>query len=222
MFKDRRDAGRQLAARLLRYKDTDPIVLALPRGGVPVGFEIAIALAVPLDVLIVRKLGAPGEPELGIGAVADGPHPQYVLNENVVREINVSEEYVKREMEAQLQEIRRRQRAYRGGRSPARITDRTAIVVDDGIATGGSIRVALRSARLQSPKRLVLAAPVAPPETLATLAAEADDIVCLSQPPAFSAVGEFYLDFRQTTDEEVSELLERARQGRTGSEELSH
>ncbi len=207
-----------MAARLLRYKDNDPIVLALPRGGVPVGFEIAIALAAPLDVLIVRKLGAPGEPELGIGAVADGPHPQCVLNDNVVCDLHVSEEYVKREMAAQLQEIGRQQHAYRGGRPPARITDRTAIVVDDGIATGGSIRVALRSARLQSPKRLVLAAPVAPPDTLATLTAEADDIVCLSNPLFFSAVGEFYLDFRQTTDEEVSEFLERARQGQAGAE----
>jgi len=211
MFKDRRDAGRQLAARLLRYKDMAPIVLALPRGGVPVGFEVATALEAPLDVLIVRKLGAPHEPELGIGAVADGPHPQCVLNENVVRDLNVSQEYIKREVAAQLEEIRRRQSAYRSGRSPARIADRTAIVVDDGIATGGSTRVALRSARLQNPTRLVLAVPVAPPETIASLATEADDIVCVSQPLFFNAVGEFYADFRQTTDEEVRELLERAR-----------
>jgi putative phosphoribosyl transferase len=212
MFKNRKDAGRKLAARLLKYKDEHPVVLALPRGGVPVAYEVAMALKAPLDVVVVRKLGAPGQPELGIGAVVDGDHPLSVLNEEVLRLLNVSDDYVNREVALELQEIQRRQESYRRGRSSERIEGRTAIVIDDGIATGGSVRAALRGVRRSNPMRLILAVPVAPPETAESLQPEVDELVCLSMPVFFHAVGQFYEDFRQTTDEEVVQLLEAARQ----------
>jgi putative phosphoribosyl transferase len=211
MFKNRQDAGRRLAARLMKYKDEHPVVLGLPRGGVPVAYEVATALNAPLDIVVVRKLGAPGEPELGIGAVVDGDHPQSVLNEEVVRLLGVSEDYVNREVARELFEIRRREESYRSGRSPEGIEGRTAIVIDDGIATGGSVRAALRGVRRSNPIRLILAVPVAPPETVESLQPEVDDLVCLSMPVFFHAVGQFYEDFRQTTDEEVVQLLEAAR-----------
>ncbi|MBI3770286.1 MAG: phosphoribosyltransferase [Deltaproteobacteria bacterium] len=211
VFKDRRDAGRQLAVPLQRYASERPVVVALPRGGVPVGYEVARALGAPLDIMVVRKLGAPGQPELGIGAVVDGDHPERVLNDDVVRLLDVSAEYLRGEIECQLAEIHRRQQAYRGGRPPVGVAGRTAIVVDDGLATGASMRAALRGLRRAGPRRLVLAVPVAPTETLATLAAEADDVVCLSTPSPFGAVGYFYDDFEQTDDVEVVALLESAR-----------
>jgi putative phosphoribosyl transferase len=211
MFKNRKDAGRKLAARLLKYRDEHPVVLALPRGGVPVAYEVARALDAPLDIVVVRKLGAPGQPELGVGAVADGDHPQSVLNEEVVRALDVSDDYLNREVALELQEIRRRQELYRSGRAPEPIEGRTAIVIDDGIATGGSVRAALRGVRRSDPKRLVLAVPVAPPDTVESLQPEVDELVCLSMPFFFHAVGQFYEDFSQTTDEEVVELLEAAR-----------
>jgi putative phosphoribosyl transferase len=200
MFKNRTEAGRKLAARLLEYKNEQPLVLALPRGGVPVAYEVAAALDAPLDVIVVRKLGAPGQPELGIGAVVDGDHPQSVLNEDVMSLLHVSDAYLEREVAVELQEIRRRQERYRGGRPPAPIEGRTVIVVDDGIATGGSMRAALRGVRRARPRRLVLAVPVAPPETIAALESEADAIVCLNAPEFFHAVGQFYTNFTQTTD----------------------
>jgi len=196
---------------LLRYKEEHPVILALPRGGVPVGYEVAVALQAPLDIVVVRKLGAPGQPELGIGAVVDGDHPQGVLNEDVVRQLDVPEEYLQREIARQLREIRRRQKTYRGGVAAVAVGGRTAIVVDDGLATGGSMRAALRGVRRANPKRIVLAVPVAPADTLESLAAEADDVVCLSSPPFFGAVGNFYDDFTQTSDDEVIQLLEAAR-----------
>ena len=209
-FKDRRDAGRQLAARLLTYRDQQPLVLALPRGGVPVGYEIAVALDAPLDIMVVRKLGAPGQPELGIGAVVDGDHPQSVLNDDVINTLRVSDTYLQRQVALQLQEIRRRQERYRGGRPPMPVADRTVIVVDDGIATGGSMRAALRGVRRAHPRRLILAVPVAPPETIAALQNEAETVVCLKTPALFHAVGRFYDDFTQTSDEEVIQLLDAA------------
>lgn len=196
---------------MLRYKEEHPVILALPRGGVPVGYEVAVALQAPLDIVVVRKLGAPGQPELGIGAVVDGDHPQGVLNEDVVRQLDVPEEYLQREIARQLREIRRRQKTYRGGVAAVAVGGRTAIVVDDGLATGGSMRAALRGVRRANPKRIVLAVPVAPADTLESLAAEADDVVCLSSPPFFGAVGNFYDDFTQTSDDEVIQLLEAAR-----------
>ncbi len=211
IFADRREAGRSLASALLHYRDQQPLVLALPRGGVPVGFEIANALGAPLDVVLVRKLGAPGQPELGLGAVADGEHPQSVFNEDLVRALGVPQAYLERERARQLEEIRRWQARYRGGCPALPLAGRTAIVVDDGLATGGSMRAALRSVRRGCPARLVLAVPVAPPDTLESLAPEVDDIVCLSAPEDFGAVGRFYQDFSQTPDEEVIRLLGAAR-----------
>jgi putative phosphoribosyl transferase len=217
MFKNRTQAGQQLAAALLKYRDDTPVVLALPRGGVPVAYEVATALDAPLDVIVVRKLGAPGQPELGIGAVVDGDFPQVVLNEDVVQALEVSKAYLEQQIALQLQEIRHRQEHYRGGRPRVEIAGRTAIVVDDGVATGGSMRAALRGVRRAQPKRIVLAVPVAPSETIATLRAEADDVVCLSTPHSFHAVGGFYDDFRQTTDAEVIELLRAAHVAGRGS-----
>ncbi len=152
MFKNRTEAGKKLAARVLEYKSAQPLVLALPRGGVPVAYEVAAALDAPLDVIVVRKLGAPGQPELGIGAVVDGDHPQSVLNEDVMSLLHVSDAYLQREVAMELQEIRRRQERYRGGRPPAPIEGHTVIVVDDGIATGGSMRAALRGVRRARPR----------------------------------------------------------------------
>ncbi len=207
MFRDRTDAGRQLATRLLPYKDQHPVVLALPRGGVPVAYEIALALNAPLDVLVVRKLGAPDEPELGIGAVVDGEHPLRVLNNDLIRSLGISDAYIEREVALEVEEVRRRQRRYRAGRQPVSIADATVILVDDGIATGSSIRAAVRSLRQAAIRSLVLAVPVAPPDTVDSLRAEVNDLVCVSTPPLFHSVGQFYEDFRQTTDEEVIELL---------------
>ncbi len=187
-------------------------MLALPRGGVPVGYEVAVTLDAPLDIVVVRKLGAPGQPELAIGAVVDGDDPQSVLNPDLMRLLDVSEEYLAREVDRQLWEIRRRERLYRGDRPHARVEGRTAIVVDDGIATGASMRAALRGLRRAGPARLVLAVPVAPPDTVEALRAEVDDLVCLSTPEPFMAVGQHYEDFSQPTDEEVIELLDRARE----------
>ncbi len=211
MFKNRREAGKKLAAQLLRFQGESPVVVALPRGGVVVGYEVAASLGAPLDVVLVRKLGAPGQPALGIGAVCDGDHPESVLNEEVLGMLQVPEDYLQRAIEVELEEIRRRQAMYRQGHPAVPVEGRTVIVVDDGIATGGSVRAAVRGLRRRNPKRLVLAVPVAPPETVQALRGEVDELVCLSTPFFFCAVGEFYEDFRQTTDEEVVELLERAR-----------
>ncbi len=229
MFTDRKEAGRELAAALMRFKAESPVVLAVPRGGVPVAYEVARALEAPLDIIVARKLGAPGHHELGLGAIVDGDHPQSVLNEDIIRELRVSAQYIQTEIETELKEIRRRQTAYRKGRPAAEVAGRTVIVIDDGIATGGSIRAALRGVKRMGPGKLVLAVPVAPPETIAALSGEADEIVCLEAPEYFMAIGEFYDDFRQTRDEEVIELLEAASRwpagapGRTsGSHRLGH
>jgi putative phosphoribosyl transferase len=210
LFRDRHDAGRRLAAELMRYKNEQPVVIAVPRGGVPIGYEVARAFGAPLDILVVRKLGAPGRPELGLGAVVDGDHPESVLNEQVVRALDVSPDYLQNEIRHQLAEIHRRQGAYRGGRSAMSLAGRTVIVVDDGLATGGSMRAALRGIRRAKPRRLVLAVPVAPRETIESIAAEVDDVVCLSMPVPFGAVGQFYDEFEQTEDAEVVRLLESA------------
>jgi putative phosphoribosyl transferase len=209
-FQDRADAGRQLATRLLRYKDERPVVLGLPRGGVPVAYEIARALDAPLDVIVVRKLGAPHQPELGIGAVVDGDHPQRVLNEEVVQSLHVSGQYLETEVARQLNEIHRRQTLLRVGRSRVDLTDRTVIVVDDGVATGGTVRAALRGVRRAHPRRIVLAVGVAPPETIEVLRTEVDDLVCIAMPADFRAVGGFYRNFREISDDEVIALLGRA------------
>jgi len=218
VFADRVDAGRKLAARLLKYKDQQPVVLAVPRGGVPVAFEVARALNAPLDVIIVRKLGAPGQPELGVGAVVDGDHPETILNREVMSALRVSRAYLEREIHDQLKEIDRRNLLYRAGRARIELKNRTVIVVDDGIATGGSIRAALRGIRQQAPKKVVLAVPVGPADTIASLRDEADEIVCLSTPPTFFGIGEFYSDFHQLADAEVIRLLELARPERPSAQ----
>jgi len=211
VFADRADAGRRLAERLLKYKNQNPVVMGVPRGGVPVAFEIARALNAPLDVIIARKLGAPGQPELGVGAVVDGDHPETTLNREVVNALRVSRDYLEREIHNQLKEIHRRNLVYRAGRARIELKNRTVIVVDDGIATGGSIRAALRGIRQQEPRKVVLAVPVGPADAIGSLRDDADDIVCLSTPPMFFGVGECYRDFHQLTDAEVIRLLELAR-----------
>jgi putative phosphoribosyl transferase len=210
MFRNRADAGRRLAARLASFRAADPVVLALPRGGVPIGAEIARALDAPLDVVLVRKIGVPYQPELALGTIVDGEEPELVVDTQLMTMLDIPESYVAEQRERQLAEIERRRRLYLEGRSPVAVAGRTAIVVDDGIATGYTMRAALRAIRRRRPARLVLAVPVAPPETIAALAAEVDEIVCLSTPEYFGAIGQFYADFRQLHDAEVVALL-RAR-----------
>ncbi len=210
MFENRQEAGRQLGQRLLHLIDERPVVLGLPRGGVVVAAEVALALDAPLDVLVVRKLGAPHQPELAIGAVTNGDQPQRILNDRVIALVGVSEEYLQTETAAQLDEVQRRQALYRGGRSAITTAGRTVIVVDDGIATGATVRAGIRSLRQTNVKQIVLAVPVAPPQTAELLRAEVDELVCLATPHTFAAVGAFYQDFRQTTDAAVIAALERS------------
>ncbi len=210
VFPDRNEAGRRLADKLLHLKDQHPVVLALPRGGVPVGYEVAKGLEAPLDLVFVRKIGAPFQPELALGAVADGGHPITVLNEELVRRLEISETFLQEETKRKLAEIDRRRDAYKAGRPRIDVKGRTAIVVDDGIATGATVRVALQSVRKGLPARLVLAVPVAPPETIEALESEADEVICLEAPILFFAIGQFYRNFEQLSDQEVVDWLKRA------------
>ncbi|MBI3997662.1 MAG: phosphoribosyltransferase [Armatimonadetes bacterium] len=203
VFKDRRDAGRRLAAALEHLRTRHPFVLAIPRGGVVVGREIAASLQAPMDVIVPRKVRAPYNPELAIGAVAEGGAA--FIDQDFARE--VGSEYLEREIALQRAEIARRVQVYRGGRALPSLTGYTAIVVDDGIATGATIIAALRAVRTLGPDRLVAAVPVAPPEGVAHLARNADEVVCLSTPAFFHAVGQFYEDFTQVDDTEVVALL---------------
>ncbi|MGN6582624.1 MAG: phosphoribosyltransferase [Rhizobiaceae bacterium] len=209
-FRDRGDAGRQLAAALGDFAADKPLVLALPRGGVPIAFEVAKALRAPLDLFLVRKIGAPGHPEYGIGAVVDGENPQLVLNEEAMAAVQFPPGYIEAEKRRQIAEIERLRQLYLGGRQTLPVADRTAIVVDDGIATGGTAKVALGTLRKEGATRLVLAVPVAPEDTLDQLENLADAIVCLSTPRPFHAVGLHYDDFDQVTDEDVIRLLRQA------------
>ena len=218
MFRNRADAGRQLAARLTSFRAGDPVVLALPRGGVPIGAEIARALDAPLDVVLVRKIGVPGQPELALGAIVDGEEPELVIDTRLMAMLDIPENYVAEQRQRQLAEIERRRRLYLEGRPPVVVAGRTAIVVDDGIATGYTMRAALRAIRRRKPARLVLAVPVAPPETIAALGAEVDEIVCLSTPDHFGAIGQFYADFRQLDDAEVVALLRGRASGPVATE----
>lgn len=210
MFADRRDAGRKLARALARHAGTGAVVLALPRGGVEVAFEVAQALRAPLDIIVARKLGAPSQPELALGAVVDGEKPEAVFNEDVIKALGVTREELNEAIARELAEIRRRESAYRQGRAPIPLAGRTAIVIDDGIATGASVRAALRGLRRRSVGRLILAVPVAPPETVRSMRREVDELVCLESPDHFQAVGAHYRDFEQTSDETVIELLGEA------------
>jgi predicted phosphoribosyltransferase len=206
-FTNRTDAGIALAAALSRYRDRDPAVLALPRGGVPVAAEIARALDAPLDLVIVRKIGVPFQPELAMGAVVDGETPIVVRNEDVINLSGVGESEFQAVCRDELAEIERRRRRYLGGRQPVVIAGRTAIVVDDGIATGATVRAALRATRLRKPRQLVLATPVAPADTIRELRSEADEVVCLEEHEFFGSIGAYYADFRQVGDDEVIALL---------------
>ena len=209
-FTDRTEAGRRLAEQLKRFKDQAPVVLALPRGGVPVAYEVAKALEAPLDLVLVRKIGAPFQPELAIGAVVDGELPELVVNRDVLTEYRIPESYLESERQRQLGEIERRRQLYLAGRPRAPVRERTAIVIDDGIATGATMEAALLATRRAGPKRLVLAIPVAPPDTLERLRPEVDEVVCLMVPAFLGAIGSFYRDFRQLGDDEVVELLQQA------------
>jgi putative phosphoribosyl transferase len=205
-LENRSQAGRALAERLCRYNEAAGVlVLALPRGGVPVAWEIAEALGAPLDVLVVRKLGAPGWPELAAGAIASGGIR--VLNRDVIEDLRITEEALEHVAAEEYRELERRERVYRGDRQRVPIAGRTVILVDDGVATGATIRAGIAALRQQDPERIVVAVPVAPPDTLELLRSEADEVVCLAAPVMFRAIGEWYRDFRQVSDDEVCELL---------------
>lgn len=208
-FHDRADAGRRLARALERYAGRpDLLVLALPRGGVPVGLEVARALGAPLDVLVVRKLGTPGQPELAMGAIASGG--VRVLNPDVVEVMDVPDELVARIAAAEQRELERRERAYRGERPPPEVRGRTVVLVDDGIATGSTVRAAARSLRARGVGHLVVAAPVASPSVVASLREEADEVVCVAQPKAFFAISSWYDRFPQIEDGAVRAALDEA------------
>jgi predicted phosphoribosyltransferase len=208
-FRDRSDAGRKLAAALAAYEGQEPVILALPRGGVPVAAEVATALDAPLDLILVRKIGVPFQPELAMGAVVDGREPLVVRNEDVIQLAGIDESDFRSVCDHELAEIERRRQRYLGGRERADVAGRTAIVIDDGIATGATTRAALRATRMRHPKKLVLAVPVAPTDSLAVMREEADEVVCLEDHTSFGAIGFYYADFRQVSDEEVIEILGR-------------
>jgi putative phosphoribosyl transferase len=208
-FTNRTEAGRQLANDLKEYAGReDALVLALPRGGVPVAFEVARALGLPMDLFLVRKLGVPGHEELAMGAIASGG--LRVLNEDVVRMFSPPEDTIARVAAQEQEELERRERAYRGGRRDLRLEGKTVILVDDGLATGSTMRAAAQAVRAQDPARIVVAVPVAAAETCDELRGEVDEVVCTLTPEPFRAVGIWYDDFAQTTDEEVRDLLRRA------------
>jgi predicted phosphoribosyltransferase len=208
-FRDRRDAGQQLAQRLMAYAD-DPevVVLALPRGGVPVAYEVALALHAPLDIFLVRKLGVPGQPELAMGAIATGG--VRILNEDVVQALGIPEEIIDAVAADEQQELDRRERLYRGDKPPLDLRGRTVILIDDGLATGSTMRAAVAAVRRQQPARIVVAVPVAAPSTYEEFQIEVDEVVCVFTPEPFHAVGLWYENFSQTTDEEIQDLFSHA------------
>jgi putative phosphoribosyl transferase len=209
-FRDRADAGERLAALLAHLKDKAPVVLALPRGGVAIGAEIARLLGAPLDIVLVRKIGVPWQPELALGAVSNGAEPQTFIDAEMQKALAIPEDFVRAETARQLAELERRRQTYCADRPLVSVEGRTAIVVDDGIATGATMRVALRAVRRRRPSHLVLAAPVAAPETLAALKDEADETVCVLTPSGLGAIGYYYDDFHQMSDAEVTRLLAAA------------
>jgi putative phosphoribosyl transferase len=212
LFRDRADAGRQLLSKLGAYRGLpDVLVLGLPRGGIPVAYEVARGLGAPLDVFVVRKLGVPGQEELAMGAIATGG--VRVVNRDVVDALHIPSDVLDRAAAAELRELERREQSYRGERAEPRVEGRTVILVDDGLATGSTMRAAVAALRQQGPARIVVAVPVAAPATCTELRFEVDDVVCFATPEPFMAVGRFYDDFSQTTDEEVRALLASAQEG---------
>ena len=210
LFRDRADAGRHLLSRLGAYQGRpDVVVLGLPRGGIPVGYEVARGLGAPLDVFVVRKLGVPGQEELAMGAIATGG--VRVVNRDVVDALHIAPDVLDRAAAQELRELERRERSYRGDRPEPRVEGRTVILVDDGLATGSTMRAAVQALRQQRPARIVVAVPVAASATCEELRREVEDVVCFATPEPFMAVGRFYDDFSQTTDEEVHDLLASAR-----------
>jgi putative phosphoribosyl transferase len=208
-FADRRHAGKRLAARLASYANrSDVLVLALPRGGVPVAYEVARALSAPLDVFLVRKLGVPGDEELAMGAIASGG--VRVLNEEVTRRIHISDSAIDEVASREQQELQRRERLYRGNQAAPDVEGRTVILIDDGLATGSTMRAAATALRHMRPSKIIVAVPVAAAETCADLRSKVDEVICGATPEPFMAVGAWYSDFEQTSDEEVRELLHRA------------
>jgi len=205
-FRDRVDAGRQLAAKVGGLGLEDPVVLALPRGGVPVAFEIATALGAPLDVIVARKIGAPSQPELGIGAIAEGN--EIVFDRRAIRLLGISEDRLAALTQTERHELARRVDRYRHGRALTEVRDRDVVLVDDGLATGVTAEVTLRALRAREPRRLVLAVPVCAPDTADRLRGAVDDLVCVMSPARFFAVGAWYDNFEQTSDEQVDELLQ--------------
>lgn len=210
-FTNRREAGRELAQAVTALAIDNPIVFALPRGGVPLGFEVAKLLKAPLDILLVRKISAPGHEEYGIGALVDGASPQVVIDEKIAQMVGADQAYIDREVQRQLEEVERRRAAYGSGLAHSPL-GRSVILVDDGIATGGTVKAALKALRKSGAARIILAVPVAPRSAIAELRQFCDDVICLAMPEPFYAVGAHYGDFTQTDDAEVIELLDRARQ----------
>ena len=209
-FADRHAAGLALAEALSSLDMVDPVILALPRGGIPVAVPIAEALSAPLDLLLVRKLGAPGQPELAVGAVVEGDPPQTVFNPNILTAFGLKAADLQPQIDQKLAHIADRRKRYLGNRSPVSVKARTAVVVDDGIATGATVRASLKALQTREPHAVILAVPVAPPEVIADLGELVDEIVCLSQPQPFFAVGAHYLHFNQVSDDEVVALLAEA------------
>ena len=207
MFHDRQEAGQRLAAELSKLGLAEPVVLALPRGGVPVAIEIAGALKAPLDLVIVRKVGAPGNPELAAAAIVDGNPPDIVLNYEIVEALDLDEDDLRVLIDRERPELARRRHVYLGERQPLAIVGKTAIIADDGMATGATMKVAIQALRRRSPRLIVVAVPVAPPEVIAGLSLAADRVVCLSQPTRFLALSYHYRTFRQLEDEDVLSML---------------
>ena len=208
-FRNRADAGRRLAKALASYKKRQPVVLALPRGGVPIAAEVCAALSAPVDLILVRKIGVPFQPELAMGAVVDGSAFVVVRNEDVIQYANIDEATFNAIRDTELSEIDQQRQRYLGTRDRVEIAGRTAIVIDDGVATGATMRVALRAVRARKPQRLVLAVPVAPASTVASLRSEADDVICLEDHDFFVAISDYYADFRQVSDQDVIDILKR-------------
>ena len=223
IYHDRSDAGKKLAVRLAKYKDRDDVVvLALPRGGVPVAYEVAQALHAPLDVFLVRKLGVPGHEELAMGAIASGD--VRVRNDDVVGYLRIPRRVIDAVAVNEMRELKRRELQYRGSRPEPYVTGKTVILIDDGLATGSTIRAAAQALREQMPARIVVAVPVSAPQTCDEYLIGVDEIVCAETPEPFRGVGQWYDDFSQTTDEEVRELLEdaRAQQAERNTEHMAH